>query len=419
MPIDSGFNYDRLLSLDQAKLVGRTRINNLGSYEITLNYNKITSGAKEDCLEYLEANRLEIIDPTFSFKTYEGTWKCVSISYDEDRNIIQQIFKIDTSLGDLGDWDGELPEPSEGEWDSQFGDRARVSAGMTVERAYYWRVTSPSDVNIPITPLDGEIWTKTANDNGDGTYDVTVNREIANNLTASSAVQAGGGNSTSDDIEVKGAGTGAVNGVYVNTGTFSGKDYWFDGTYYIYWTSGSGGLWQIATSFGSGIQYEAASTADTPPSFGWAKVAGLDPAPTLTIGDGAGGPYFENSEVNTNTDESQFVSDGGSESDAVDGEVKTITNTPLENGKYRTAVTTREAKPLRTPTAEGSFLSYSSDYLGSAKGVIKGRNRDYGQFTQDIQLLSYAPYIYRINNVSFNINEFGLYDYTITSDVPG
>ncbi len=94
MAVDSSFDYDRLLSLDQAKLVGRERLNSLGSYELTLNYNKISSATKEDCLEYLEANRLSVTNPTFSNKTYEGIWKCVSIAYDENKSIIQQIFKV-------------------------------------------------------------------------------------------------------------------------------------------------------------------------------------------------------------------------------------------------------------------------------------------------------------------------------------
>ena len=113
MAYDTNFNYDRLLTLNQAKLVGRTRINSLGSYELTLNYNKITSATKEDCLEWLESERLSIEDPVFSNKTYEGVWKCVSIAYDENKSIIQQVFKIDSSVGDLGDWDGTPPEPLE------------------------------------------------------------------------------------------------------------------------------------------------------------------------------------------------------------------------------------------------------------------------------------------------------------------
>lgn len=182
---DSGFDYAGRLSLDQAKLVGRTRINNLGSYELTLNYNKISSAIKEDCLEYLEANALELTDPTFSNKTYEGVWKCVSISYDEARSIIQQVFKIDSQVGNLGDVD------EESDYSAQTGDVSHVSSGGTVEKAYYWKVVNPTDILLPAV-REGEVWTKTANDNGDGTYDVVVSKSEATNQEGGSGRAIGG-----------------------------------------------------------------------------------------------------------------------------------------------------------------------------------------------------------------------------------
>ena len=66
----------------------------------------------------------------------------------------------------------------------QTGDLSRISDGIQIERAYYWRVVNPETVELPSVARNGEIWTKTANDNGDGTYDVIVSREIAQNLTA-------------------------------------------------------------------------------------------------------------------------------------------------------------------------------------------------------------------------------------------
>ena len=417
MAISTDFNYDDLLSLERAKLVGRERQNFLGTKELVLDYHLQTSGAKEDCVEWLSTNRLSLTDPEFSFKTYEGVWTCISISYNEDAKVIRQTFKIDSSIGDLGDGV---------DFGSQSGDQSRISIGMEMERAYYWRISDPESIELPSSPIVGEIWTKTANDNGDGTYDVTVQKEVAQNLTAYSAVQAGGNTSANTDIVVTNAETVACNGTYTLGGTSQGMDYWYNGSFYINWNVTDGGTWFFSeVLLAVNWHYKASVGATTsPPLSGYTASAlatgGLTSIPPLlVIGGGSGGPYAEESEVNTNTDEVKFVADSGTEADAVDGKVKTITNTPLENGLFRVAITTRDAQSLRTPTAEGSFLTYSSDFLVSAKGVIKGRNRTYSQFTTDIQLLGFSPYITRINNVSFNINEFGLYDYTITSDVPG
>lgn len=181
MALNPDFNYQDKLALDKAKLISRTRINNLGSYELVIQYSMITSAMREDALEWLAANRLSVTDPTVSFKTYEGEWNCVDISYSEDRALINQRFKIDVGVGDLGDWDGDPPEPT---WSSQAGDLSRISDGMEIQRAYYWRVTNPENYNLPESSQEGEIWTKTANDNGDGTYDVIVGREVAQNQTA-------------------------------------------------------------------------------------------------------------------------------------------------------------------------------------------------------------------------------------------
>jgi hypothetical protein len=80
MAISTDFNYDDLLSLEKAVLVSRERVNALGSQELAIDYNNIPSTTKEECLEYLEANRLEITNPEVSFKTYEGTWSCIRAS---------------------------------------------------------------------------------------------------------------------------------------------------------------------------------------------------------------------------------------------------------------------------------------------------------------------------------------------------
>jgi len=415
MAASTDFNYADILSLEKAKLVKRSRLNFLGSKELVLDYHNIGSASKEECVEWLDDNRLTLTNPTFSYKTYTGVWKCIDISYDEDTKILRQRFKIDSSLGDLDGSSGSM---------TGTGDLVQVSAGSTVERAYYWRVVDPSAIELPSSSPDGTIYTKSAVDNGDGTYDLTVSKETASNLTATSAIQAGGSNSVSNDIVVYNAGTTAVNGTYTDQGTFSGKTYWGNGSYYLFWNTLSGGQWNFSTATsGQPVLYYISSTASEPPTGGYTvSGAGTSPGPDLIVGNGSGGPYREASIVNTNDNEKTFsASPSGPDEiqNAVDGEVKTISNIPLENGKFRSSVTTRTAKSLRIPSPEGYFLSYASDYLASAKGIIKGRNRTYSEFTSDIQLLSFAPYVYRINNVSFNINDFGLFDYTITSDVPG
>jgi hypothetical protein len=189
MPINSDFNFDDKLSLDNAKLMNRVRLNFLGSQELILRYNGISSAMREDAVEYLEATAERGVasampSPTFGFKTYEGDWFCIDIEYNEDSQFIQQRFKIDSQIGDLGDVT-ETPD-----YGDQAGDVVRISDGMTLERSYYWRVVNPEGVDLP-TARTGEIWTKTSNDNGDGTYDVIISKEVEQDLTARSSVQAG------------------------------------------------------------------------------------------------------------------------------------------------------------------------------------------------------------------------------------
>lgn len=404
-------NIEDEVSFEMAKLVGRERVNNLGSQELVVDYHKVTAKNREEATDWLEANRLTMTDPEFSYKVYEGTWNCISITYNEDTNVIRQTFKIDSQVGDLGDTDVTPVS-------SQVGDLSRISDGMRLERAYYWRVVSPEGIELPDPADVGEIWTKTANDNGDGTYDVTVSKEVAQDQTALNAMQYGGEYDANSDIEVIGAGSSGVNGTYTVSGTQDGKNVWYNGSYYISWRVGDTKWFITETTLLGLIYYEVASASTFPPPSGWVRIVGSDPAPTLIIGSGTGGPYNEETNVNTNTDEKKFVSDGGLIADATDGLIKTITNTPLENGKYRTSVTTRTAKEMRMPSSEGSFFAYSSDFLVTGKAIIIGRNRTYESFTDDTQLLRGLPYYNRINNVSVRVNDFGLFDYTITSNEP-
>ena len=170
MAVDTSFDLSQKLSLDQAKLVSRSRLNAIGSYEIVIDYLNIPSRLKEEALEWLEANRLSETDPVISQKTFDGTWRCVSIVFDEDRSIIRQEFRINASITD--------------------DEYVKTSEGVTAERSYYWRITNPEDVSLPATVNDGEVYTKTANDNGDGTYDVVVTKQIAQNFSNEDAPSA-------------------------------------------------------------------------------------------------------------------------------------------------------------------------------------------------------------------------------------
>jgi hypothetical protein len=252
--------------------------------------------------------------PTFGFKTYEGDWFCIDIEYNEDSQFIQQRFKIDAQIGDLGD-------PDVTPVSTQVGDDVRISSGMTLERSYYWRIVNPERVSLPAAVV-GEIWTKTSNDNGDGTYDVIISKETEVDLTADSEVQAG--------------------------------------------PSGTGG-------------------------------------------------YFETTTVSTNSEELEFGINPEDIPDAIAGQIIRIDNVPLENGKFRSTVTTRTAISQRIPPTEGTFISWHSDFQPGGGKLIKGINRPYegvGSFTADLLLIDVWAAI-AVVTVSINVNDYGLYDYSM------
>ena len=444
MAVDSSFDYDRLLSLDQAKLVGRERLNSLGSYELTLNYNKISSATKEDCLEYLEANRLSVTNPTFSNKTYEGIWKCVSIAYDENKSIIQQIFKVDSSVGDLGDWDGEGAEPT---WANQEGDISHISSGMKAEKAYYWKVTNPEDVNLPTTAIAGEVWTKTANDNGDGTYDVVVSKQTSENQTGNSEVQTWGEGEASEvteltDILISGGTLTGVNQYYEHTaGTIGDTD--------AVWTGRTDSSWQVLSAFSSDFvnsslnrngnywrinsstygeeayhPYEELNAGDW-----FTGATSSTPAADyyrheLIIQIGFNEKAMETtSDVNTSSSLVEFGSGVGEEPYPTSGQEKSISNVPLENGEYKTTVTTTTVNEQRVPALTGSipFANNSSgigvqikNYDGDRGAMVIGKNATYESFQSAVNEMNKFRGTSQ-NSVSFTINKYGLYDYTLRS----
>jgi hypothetical protein len=326
----SEFDFGISLDLDRAKLVSNTRENDLGASELVLDYRIQNSGAKQEAREWLEANRLQMLDPTFSFKTYTGTWNCITIEFTEDAHIIRQTFKIDVSVGDLGDV-GQEPD-----YGLQVGDLVRISDGMEMFRAYYWKVSNPEDIDLPPADIVGEIWTKTANDNGDGTFDVVVSKEVAQSQTANNEAKAG------DD---------------------DGNDF--------------------------------------------------------------PGAYDETTLVNTNDSQQRFVSAGGSVPNATTGQIKRIENAPLENGKFRTTITLRQAIPQRIPPDSEAggpnypWLEYGSDFIQDANNIIIGRNQTWANFIADRDRTNISPAIFKINSISVRVNDYGLFDYTIISNTPG
>jgi hypothetical protein len=299
-----------------------------------LRYNGISSAMREDAVEYLEATEgygiaSAMTSPTFGFKTYEGDWFCVDIEYNEDKQFILQRFKIDSSVGDLDGSSGSM---------TGTGDGSRISSGVDIERAYYWKITNPESVELPTTAPNGEIYTKTANDNGDGTFDVIITKEVATNLTATSSTMAG------------------------------------------------------------------------PPLFG----GGVSP-----------GAYTETTDVSTNNIELEFGINAEDIPDAVIGEIKSINNVALENGMFRTTVTTRTAIAQRVPPESQSgggdypWLEYGSDFIQDANNIIVGRNQPWDQVIRDRDRTNIAPALLKINSMSVHMNDYGLFDYTIISNSPG
>ena len=91
--------------------------------------------------------------------------------------------------------------------------------------------------------------------------------------------------STEDSFHVYGAGTDAVNGLYVRNGSVNGKakytKYDTDGTTVLYdieWDNSTD--WQILSA-ADAILYDITDSSDTPPTSGWAANTGTAPAPLL------------------------------------------------------------------------------------------------------------------------------------------
>ena len=679
MAASTDFNYEIMLSLDRAKLVKRKRLNFLGSKELILDYNLQTGAAKEEATEYLEANRLTLVDPSFGFKTYSGAWNCVEIEFNEDTKIIRQRFKIDSSLDDdvslqsaaetvtkdynfktvdpsaltfpsfddyttladqvypaaldtaiwtdsgttyagqtvyydagnvyalylsgsnyrisliadiggtpdnyfqsstitdllseyigygawtggvivsfnnldmtgtstpsllgltwsdsgttingqivyreltnsyslwakslFGSWwqyvitslanegvstvesfensnwltlQGHYPAHVSGTFtgsvdvdtsyisDEQFSSALNLStwtdSGLTEngEPTYYdqtttyaiWKTGTSGSYKISIiadvggTPTNymdsttgidgiyngngtftgtlkvssinqnGEIWSKTVGDNGDGTYDVTIGRVVPNRISGKGSVASSGlsGDITEDDsVYITGCGDDDYNTTYLYSG-LDGSDlpYWTSAsTLRIYYNSG----WKLGTQtvdvYSLNTTYLSTGT--------WDLITGavLQVGMYSEIGR-SGRAFIEESLTTINDTERLFVSQGGDIDDPVSGELKTISNAPLDNGRFRSVVTTKTAISQRFPALYGAFL-YSSKGVENTNAIILGRNRTQEELNSDIALIGPAasyqselsPLLYTgatTTSISVSLNDYGRIDYTILAN---
>ena len=378
---------------------------------------------------------------------------------------------------------------------------------MLVEKAYYWKVTSPEDVNLPETEIEGQIWTKTANDNGDGTYDVVVSREEERNLDGASKTISAGyteltntetneapvdlPTSATDGAIISVTNTPKENGLFktshttktfVNQTGDSAAQIWADGEgadvteltdilisggtltgvnqYYEHtagtigqldavWTGRTDSSWQVSSAYNSDFvnatlnrngnywrinsstygeeayhPYEELNSGDWFTGATTSTPASDYYRYDLIIQIGFNEPASETtSDVNTNSSQVVFGSGVGEEAYPTIGQEKTISNVPLDNGKFKTTVTTTTVKEQRVPALTGSipFSNNSTsvgiqveNYNGNRGSIVIGKNATYMAFQAAVNEMNKFRGTDQ-NSVSFNINKYGLYDYTLRS----
>ena len=146
---------------------------------------------------------------------------------------------------------------------------------------------------------------------------------------------------------------------------------------------------------------------------------------TFVIRIGQTGPAFnESSSISINSAEKKFVTDGGTIADPVAGEIKSIQNVPLVNGKFKTTITTKTALQQRLPPLY-DMLNYNGkdsddDYRS---GILVGKGMSLEKLLSDMDVLSNTSgnvfatpaRSSNSNSVSVSINQYGKYDYTLTS----
>jgi len=134
--------------------------------------------------------------------------------------------------------------------------------------------------------------------------------------------------------------------------------------------------------------------------------------------------YNETSVVYNNSAELKFVSDGGiidgngdpnpdGVADPVAGEEVTISNSPLDNGRFSSRVTKRTVTRQRVPALFDSMI-FASNGNEDENAFIASSNATFEDLQKDLNYLELQK-TDLMNSVSISINKFGLYDYTIRS----
>lgn len=353
-------DYANLLSLDRAKLQKRSRLNFLGSKELILNYNLQTSGAKEDATQWLESNRLTLTDPKFGFKTYTGVWESVDISFNEDAKVIQQRLKIDAPI--------------------LYDVAKRDISGETL-RSYYFRIVDPEKYILPkyittgstLPALHGLRW-----------FDSGIIEEEAAVFYDQDEIYANWWDGSKFVITLIG-----------DVGSL-GTDY--------FWKSGREGSYAPAGGYsGNPLFNLVGNTGEV-----WSKRINDNGDGTYDVtieyniaesyegvSYGQSGLWGELTTVTINDDEQAAPAWSV-------GEIVTVNNVPLENGKFRTTTTTRTA--IKQVIAK----SYPHDYLAAPyyPKITVARNHTEAELDALIAGMS----VVKVNSVSMSINEFGLYD---------
>lgn len=304
------YNFADILSLDKAKLRERKQVNALGTQELLLEYNNVSSVAKQEAMDWLQENRMELSDPEFGFRTYGGSWVCIAITYSEAASTVAQRFRIDAGIGDIATQEGD--------------PYIATMAGVSAFRFYYPRINNPEDYQLPDAGdiVLGDVWNKRMQDNGDGTFDVMIERIRArSDLYGFEHVMAATYEEVSDTM-LSGPPRAFVNPGYA----------------------------------------------------GWQQVA-------LPVA----------------------------------GQIIRIENTPNEDGTFRSTVIQRDAIAARVPAS--GYIGYKSDYGQEAGRLIVAENQTLAQFQADLAAINPSGAGEFVVSPSIQINDYGLYNYTISARV--
>jgi hypothetical protein len=183
------------------------------------------------------------------------------------------------------------------------------------------------------------------------------------------------------------------------------------------WTGETTATWTVSYSSSKWRIKDGTTTKANHPytnlnSSEWYEDDGGTFLPNLVVQIGANPPAsVETTTIYTSDDEASFVADGGTVANPVQGEVKNISNAPLETGKFRVTITSTIVNQQRVPALIDSEV-YASNSNKDECAVIWARNATYEQFRKDVNILQSQKILLQ-NSVSVSVNRFGLYDYTI------